>query len=81
MEQEKEIKHKFVETYAEDMAKVIENDNSGLIKKIIHNEEEHEIEKINLSPESRKNKFFISVLFEQIFSLPVLKLLEEPCLF
>ncbi|KKP87751.1 MAG: hypothetical protein UR91_C0038G0007 [Candidatus Nomurabacteria bacterium GW2011_GWC2_35_8] len=59
MEQEKEIKHKFVETYAEDMAKVIENDNSGLIKKIIHNEEEHEIEKINLSPESRKNKFFM----------------------
>jgi hypothetical protein len=53
--------NKIVETYAEDMAKVIENDKSGLIKKIIHEEEEHEIEKKNLSPESRKNKFFMLV--------------------
>jgi len=59
MEQEKEIKHKFVETYAEDMAKVIESDKGGLIKKIIHSEEEHEIEKINLSPESKKNKLYM----------------------
>ncbi len=49
-----------VQTYAEDMAKVIENDGSA-IKKIIHEEEEREIEKKNLSPESRKNKMFMLV--------------------
>ncbi len=54
--------NKIVETYAEDMAKVIENDQSGgLIKKIIHGEEEHEKEKRNLSPQSKKNKFFMLV--------------------
>ncbi len=52
------------ETYAEDMAKVIENDKEGLVKKIIHGEERHEEEKKNLSPESKKNKLlmFSSVL-------------------
>lgn len=56
---------KVVKTYAEDMAEVIENDKAGLVKKIIHGEEQHEEEKKNLSPESRKNKFFmfISLLF------------------
>ncbi|MES3032055.1 MAG: hypothetical protein V4699_02305 [Patescibacteria group bacterium] len=51
--------NKIVETYAEDMAKVIENDQSGLIKKIIHSEEEHEKEKRDMSPESKKNRFFM----------------------
>lgn len=65
MEQGKETQNKIIQTYAEDMAKVIENDKSGLIKKIIHEEEKHEIEKRNLSPESKKNKFFMitSLLF------------------
>lgn len=54
-------KHKIVQTYAEDMAKVIEDDKGGLIKKIIHGEEEHEIEKRNLSPESKKNKLFMLI--------------------
>lgn len=65
MEKNNEVKHKIVQTYAEDMAKVIEDDKSGLIKKIIHEEEEHEIEKRNLSPESKKNKLlmFASLLF------------------
>ncbi len=65
MEKDKKIEHKIVQTYAEDMAKVIENDTGGLIKKIIHGEEEHEKEKENLSPESKKNKFFmfISLVF------------------
>ncbi len=59
-----EAKNKIVETYAEDMAKVIEDDRGGgLIKKIIHGEEEHEKEKIKLSPESKKNKFFMLVGF------------------
>lgn len=62
---ENEIKNVVVETYAEDMARVIEDDKTGLVKKIIHEEEQHEIEKINLSPESTKNKFFmlISLIF------------------
>ena len=37
----------------------VENDKEGLIKKIIHGEEEHEREKINLSPESKKNKIIV----------------------
>jgi len=54
-------KNKVVQTYAEDMAKVIEDDKSGLVKKIIHEEEAHEIEKENISPESMKNKFLMIV--------------------
>lgn len=54
-------KHIAVETYAEDMAKLIEDDRGGLIKKIIHGAEENEKEKINFSPESRKNKLFMLV--------------------
>ncbi|MEK7539211.1 MAG: hypothetical protein AAB595_01035 [Patescibacteria group bacterium] len=65
MEQNKEKKHGVVQTYAQDMAQVLEDDKGGLIKKIIQGEEKHEEEKRNLSPESKKNKFFmlISVLF------------------
>ena len=65
MKQDNETKDVIVETYAEDMAKVLENDKSGIIRKIIQEEEKHEIEKRNLSPESKKNKFFMltSLLF------------------
>ena len=43
METEKQSENKIVETYAEDMAKVIENgQEGGIIKKIIHEEEERE---------------------------------------
>ncbi len=48
-----------VETYANDMAEVLEHDTEGLVKKIIHGEEQHEAEKKNLSPQSRKNKLFM----------------------
>lgn len=61
MEKDNKIKSVVVETYAEDMARVIEDDQSGLIKKIIHGEEEHEKEKRNLSPQSRKNKLFMLI--------------------
>ncbi len=61
MEQDSKIKSKIVRTYAEDMAKVIEDDKSGLVKKIIQGEEKHEIEKMNLSPESKRNKLFMLV--------------------
>ncbi|MFH1200974.1 MAG: hypothetical protein V1484_01445 [bacterium] len=65
MEKNKEIKNVIAETYAGDMAEVIENDKGGLVKKIIHGEEKHEEEKKNLSPESKKNKLlmFVSILF------------------
>jgi hypothetical protein len=51
--------NRFIETYAEDMARVIEGDQGGLIKKIIQEESIKELEKKNLFPESRKNKFYI----------------------
>ena len=56
-----------VETYAEDMAQVLENDKEGLVKKIIHSEEEHEAEKRNLSPQSKKNKLFMVLSFSLLF--------------
>lgn len=68
MEKDNEAKHKIVQTYAEDIAQVIESDKEvGLIKKIIHGEEEHEREKRSLSPESKKNKFFMIVSVLLIF--------------
>ncbi len=63
MDKNNEIKHKIVETYAEDMATAIKDNKGGLIKKIIHSEEKHEKEKINFSPESRRNKFFMFASF------------------
>lgn len=67
MDKEKITKNVLVETYAEDMAKVLENDKEGLIKKIIHGEEEHQAEKKNLSPESKKNKIFMIIGMSLIF--------------
>jgi hypothetical protein len=63
MDKDKKNDHKVAHTYAEDMATVIEDDKGGLIKKIIHGEEQHELEKKNLSPESRKNRFFMLISF------------------
>lgn len=61
MEPQKKVEHKVVQTYAEDMAGVLENDNQGLIKRIIHEGEEQEQQKKDLSPESQKNKIFLYV--------------------
>jgi len=63
MEEKNKTGHKIAETYAKDMAEVLENDKEGLVKKIIHQEEEHEIDKKNLSPESKKNKLFMFFSF------------------
>ena len=52
-----------VETYAEDMASVIGSDAGSMVKKIIHSEEEHEAEKQNFSPQTKKNKIFMLVGF------------------
>ncbi len=59
MPPDNKIQNKKVQTYAEDMADVIGSNKDGLIKKIIQEEEEKEIEKKNLSPESQKNKIFM----------------------
>ena len=50
-----------VETYAADMTKTIEKAEGGMIKKIIQEQEEHEAVKKNISPESRRNKFFMLI--------------------
>ena len=55
----KKVSTKMVETYAEDMATVIGDNEAGMVKQMIHEEERREIEKNNTSPESKKNKFFI----------------------
>jgi len=61
MENDHKIQNKIVQTYTGDMAEVLENDKEGLVKKIIHGEKEHEEERENLSPESKKNKLFLYV--------------------
>ncbi len=60
-DKDNKIKGKLVKTYAEDMAKVIEYNEGGLIKKIIHEQEAHELEKKNLSPDSGKNRAFLYI--------------------
>lgn len=52
-------KRKVIKTYVEDMTSVLEDGKGGIIKKIIHSEEQHEIEKRNESPQSKKNKLFM----------------------
>lgn len=63
MDKENKIQNKIVQTYAEDMAQVIQDDREGLVKKIIHGEQEHEMNKKNLSPVSLKNRFFLFMSF------------------
>ena len=52
-----------VETFAEDMADFIGSSAGGLVKNIIHSEEEHEKETKNLTPQSKKNVVFMSLGF------------------
>lgn len=61
--EENKLKSKNIITYTEDMVKAIEDDKGGLIKKIIHEEEEHEEEAKNLSPKSQKNRLFMFISF------------------
>jgi hypothetical protein len=61
MDNETKLKSKSIETFTGDMVKVLEGDKGGLIKKIIQEEEQHEVETKNLSPKSKKNKFFMII--------------------
>ena len=56
-----------VKTYAEDMTKVIEQNESGMIRKIIAEEEENEAVNKNLSPESERNKRFMLTSIVLVF--------------
>lgn len=59
MEDNKNSQPKIVETYAEDMARVISDDQGGLIKKIIEEEERKQEDKKKFDPESRTNKMYL----------------------
>ena len=56
-----EPKNVIVETFAGDMANVIESGTGTSVKDIIHGAEKEEAEKENLSPESKENKIFITL--------------------
>jgi hypothetical protein len=59
MEKDEKTHGAVVETYAEAMAQVLENDKEGLVRKIIHGEEKQKEEKERFSPEAKKNKVFM----------------------
>ncbi|MEK7175559.1 MAG: hypothetical protein AAB693_02025 [Patescibacteria group bacterium] len=67
------LENKKIETYSEDIAEVIGNAEEGFVKKIIHEQGEHEDENKDLSLEVKKNKIFIfvSILFI-VFTLGIL---------
>ena len=67
MENDNKLKNKNVETYTRDMVKAIESDKGGLIKKIIHEEEEHETQNKDLSPGSKKNRIFMAISISLTF--------------
>lgn len=52
-------KNKNIETYVNDMTKILESNKGGLIKELIQEQERREDEKIKNSPEDKKNKFFV----------------------
>lgn len=56
-----------IQTYTNDMVKVIEDGGGGLIKKMIREQETAEEEKKNMSPESKKNKVFMILGITLIF--------------
>ena len=66
-----------VETYAADMTKTIEKGEGGMIRKIIEEQEEHEAVKKNISPESRRNKFFMLIGVALIISAFFLLIMEK----
>jgi len=59
--EEQQTKNKAIETYADDMAGVIEESGGGVVKKIIEAEEAKERELLEENPESKRNKIFMGV--------------------
>lgn len=58
---EPELKNKKIETFADDMAGVLESNEPGLIKTIIQEQTAREENQKNNSPETTKNKIFMFV--------------------
>jgi len=56
---DEKLKNQSVQTYVEDMTKVLASDKEGLIKKLIHEQEKRDDEKRNSAPESQRNKMFL----------------------
>lgn len=65
-------KNKIVQTYVDDMTDAIEHSQGGVIKNMIHEQEASEILKKELSPESKKNKFFMLISFVLVFCATLL---------
>lgn len=55
----KKVINATMETYADDLAKVVVDNENGLVKKIIDEEEKQKEEKEKKSPERQKNQFFL----------------------
>lgn len=76
MGKDEEIKKDSVETYADDVAKIIENSQGGLIRQIIHQEEDRQRQKMQTSPEMmeyKRNRIFMFVgIFFIILSMTTL---------
>ncbi len=58
-----EEENKKVQTYADDIAKVVQKNEPGIIKQIIEDQEKNEAFNSNYSPASKKNKLLISLGF------------------
>jgi flagellar basal body-associated protein FliL len=61
MEEKNKVKNVNVETYAEDMAAVIGDNENGAVKRIIEEQEEYDARDKRISPESKKNKIFLFI--------------------
>jgi hypothetical protein len=55
----KKVINATIETYADDLAKVVVGNENGLVKKIIDEEEKQKEEKEHKSPERQKNQLFL----------------------
>ena len=66
MDNENKVNNPNIKTFADDMAEAIEADREGAVRKIIHEQEIKEKEKINISPDSRRNKLFMSEYYINI---------------
>ncbi len=68
MIKDEKLQTKVIETYTGDMLKAINQNEGGLIQKIIHEQEAHEAEKQNFSPQSKQNRIFTIVGFVLILA-------------
>ncbi len=60
-EENKKVENVVVETYANDLAGVIGDNENGMVKKIIEEEERNRTEEKKVSPENMQNKIFLSI--------------------